>query len=243
MRRGLSIIILLLIILGIGLAVRAIPEGAQVTIGAPQTRTPPTPGNVTAAGGNITEVNISVSSQTLAWQGFFGEVNGSIVLEDASGDLFFSWNITNISGEIYASRDNAVNFALIAPNNNCSVDNILTGFDKSDSVNNTFTPNNNRFMQVGLVAINASTACATHTYVNSSPQSTFFNVIILTDDLNANTSTNLSDPDVGGNTTVYATPIDANIEGFDTVQHDYQLLVPVNRTTEITVYFFYGELS
>jgi hypothetical protein len=219
-------------------AISAIPEGATVAVGSPQTKNASSPQSVTADGGNITEVNITVTTQTQAWQGFWGEVSGTLVLQDAAAFNFFSWNFSNISGEVYASRDNAVAFANINPNNNCSIDNVLTGFGQTDSVNNTFINNSNRFIAVGSVQINASTACAVHSYVNNTAQSSFFQTIILTDD--ANNATNAS---VGGNTSVYATPIDGDQAGYNTDLHDYQLLVPVNRTAGVNTYFFYAELG
>jgi hypothetical protein len=236
--RRIAILAVALVLLGTVVAVYAIPEGATVAVGTPQTKNATSPGSVTADGGNITEVNVSSDTQTQAWQGFWGEVNGQLVLQDAAAFNFFTWNLSNISGEVYASRDNAINFAAVFPNNNCSIDNVLTGFGQTDSVNNTFINNTNRFIQVGLVAINASTACAVYTYVNSTAQSTFFQTIILTDDTNNDTNSS-----VGGNTSIYAAPIDNNQAGYNTDLHDYQLLVPVNRSAGVNTYFFYAELG
>jgi hypothetical protein len=235
---------LLVLVLGALTAagIAAVPEGAQVAVGARETRTSSVPQNVTADAGNVTNDNITVNSQTQAWQGFYGEVNGSLVLEDASGDLFYSWNITNVSGEVYASRDNAINFANIFANNNCSIDNGLTGFGRSDSGNNTYSPSNNREVQIGNIIINVSTSCATYTYVNDSPQSAFFHNIIVSDDVNPN-ATGQPNATVGGNTSVYVALIENNIAGFDSATHDYQLLVPVNRTSGFDIYAFYAELS
>jgi hypothetical protein len=219
-------------------AIRAIPEGATVVVGVKETRTAPPVNNVTADGGNITEINISASTQTMAWQGFYGEVNGSIILADASGDLFYLWNITNISGEIYSSLDGAIVFASIFPENNCSRPNWLTGFDYSDSSNNTFINNTNNQVQVGNVIINSSTACAVYTYVSSTAQSSTFHELILTDDPN-----NRTNASIGGNTSVYATIINKDTTGYDGATHDYQLLVPVNRTAGYNTYAFYAELG
>jgi parallel beta-helix repeat protein len=211
------------------------PDGANVSVGKPQTKNNSAPSSVIAAGGNITEVNITATTQTQAWQGFWGDVNGTLVLQDAAAATFYAWTIINISGEVYASRDNAIVFSTIAPNNNCSIDNSLTQFNKADSENNTFTNNSNRFIQVGSVAINASTACAVYTYVNGAPQTSFFQTIILTDDLNNATA--------GGNTSVYAAPIDKNQSGYNNDAHDYQLLVPVDKSVGISTYYFYAELG
>ena len=238
MDRKLVILGLALILLGAVVAVRAIPEGATVAVGTPKTKNATIPSNVTADGGNITEVNISSTTQTQSWQGFWGQVNGSLVLQDAAAFTFFSWNISNLSGEVYASRRDNINFANIFPQNNCSIDNVLTGFAFADSVNNTFTNNSNKAVQVGLVLINASTACAVFTYVNSTAQSTFFHEMILTD--NPNNTTNAS---VGGNTSVYTTILESNIAGYNGDLHDYQLLVPVNKTAGINIYSFYAELG
>jgi len=241
-------VLLLAIILGALLtaAISAIPDGATVAVGKPQTKNVSAPQNVTAQGGNITEVNITDNTQTQVWQGFWGTVNGSIVLQDAAAATFYRWNVFNISGEVYASRLSSVNFANIKPDNNCSDDNSLTGFGFSDSVNNTYTNNTNRFIQVGTVAINASTACAVYTFVNSSAQSSFFQDIILTDTLNTNITNGSTS--VGGNTTVYATPIEGNISGYNGLNRTglvgtYQLLVPVNRTAGFNTYFFYAEIG
>jgi hypothetical protein len=236
--RTIAIFGVALLLLGAVMAVNAIPEGATVAVGSPKTKNASTPGNVTADGGNITEVNVTANTQTQVWQGFWGEVTGSLVLQDAAAATFYSWTLSNISGEVYASRDNAINFGTVSANNNCSIDNVLTGFGQADSVNNTFTNNSNRQIQVGSTTIAANTACAVYTYVNSTPQSSFFQTIILTDDSN-----DPGNASVGGNTSVYAAPIDNNQAGYNTDLHDYQLLVPVNRTEVTNIYFFYAELG
>ncbi len=238
MRKFIVIIGLAVLVSVLAMAAYAIPEGATVVVGRQETRASQPVNNVTADAGNVTEVNISASSQTLAWQGFYGEVNGSIVLEDASGDLFYSWNITNISGEIYASLDATVVFANINPDNNCSQDNWLTSFELADSANNTFTSSSNRQVQVGNVIINASTACAAYTYVNDAAQSSVFHELVLTSIIN-----NATNASVGGNNSIYTTIINKDTTGFDGATHDYQLLVPVNRTAGFNSYAFYAELG
>jgi hypothetical protein len=233
-------IVLLVLVLGTLLtaAISAIPEGATLATGPPQTKNASVVNNVTADGGNITEVNITSTTQTSSWQGFWGQVNGTLVLQDAAGFNFYSWNVTNVSGEVYASLDGAINFGLIFPENNCSRDNWLTGFDKSDSVNSTFTNNSNRAVNIGIVEINASTACSTFTYVNGSATSVFFHELIVTDDPN-----NRTNASVGGNTSVYVAIIEPQIAGYNRDLHDYQLIVPVNSTAGFNTYAFYAEIG
>ena len=213
-------------------AVAAIPEGAIVAIGRAETRGTQVPQNATAEGGNVTEVNITSNSQTAVWQGFFGNVNGSLVLEDASGDTFYSWNLSNTSGEVYASRNNTIDFSAVAPVGNCSLDNDVTGFDFSDSVNNTYLANNSQSFAVGNIQFNVSQTCGTNPYVTGSPQSVDFFNAILVEDVTTNDST------------IYVALIEpAGTAGYDGASYRYQLLVPVNRSTGFTIYSFYAELN
>jgi hypothetical protein len=243
LRRQIALLAFAFLLVGLAAAVYAIPQGATVSVGKPQTKNFSSPGNVTAAGGNITEVNVTVESQTRAWQGFWGDVNGSLVLQDAAAFNFYTWTLFTVTGEVYASRDNAVQFTNIAPNNNCSTDNTLTGFNFADSANNTFINNSNVQIQVGFVTINATTSCAVYTYVNSSPQTSFFQTIQLTSLANFVNDSNVSNM-TGGNNTIFATNIEnQTLSGYNTDPHGYQLLVPVDRTAGLNTYFFYAELS
>ncbi|MEM2916440.1 MAG: hypothetical protein QXT19_03740, partial [Candidatus Woesearchaeota archaeon] len=183
-RSILGIALLLFIAMVSSATVLALPEGLDnITIWASETRTPKTGTPITAQGGNITWLNVSVRSQTIAWQGFVGNLsNSGLVLDDASGDRFYAWNLTNISGEIYASRNASIYWYNIWPNNICAVDEELTG-KGSDRVSKTFTASaNTRNFSVGTIEINSSTACSALPFVNGSRQKTtnFFENIILT---------------------------------------------------------------
>ena len=232
MRRSIGIILLIAMVVGVAVAVTAIPEGAQVFIGRAETRGTQVAQNATAEAGNVTEVNITSNSQTQAWQGFFGDVNGSLVLEDASGDTFYSWNLSNTSGEVYASRNNTIDFSTVAVVADCGLDNDITGTDLSDSANNTYSANNSKFFAVGTIQINESQTCGTNPYVTGSPQSVDFFNAILVEDVTTNDST------------IYVALIEpAATAGYDGASYRYQLLVPVNRTSGFSIYSFYAELG
>ena len=185
-------------------------------------------GNATAAGGNLTEINVTVTSITEAWHGFYGQItsNSTLTLEDAAGFRMYSWNFTISGGEIYASRSNGVNWATIAAENDCTTDEALTGTG-SDRTNLTFAPSSNSAFEVGTVAIAAGSACSTHTYVNSSAQAATFEEVILDD------TTNI----------VYAGLLESDSQGFDNGNYDFQIIVPDNRTSAVETYYFYAELS
>lgn len=201
-------------------------DGAQLAIGTPVTKAFTSTGTIGAQGGNATTLSANTETQTLAWQGFYGEVFGDIVLADNSGNAMYKWNTTN--GTILASRTSALNFANITAVNNCSVDQDITGTNGSDSVNKTFKPSNNTAFRIGGTTIAAGTACATNTFVNNASQSARFEEIILTDN---------------GVTSIYATRMENNAQGFDSSTHDFQMIVP-DYTNETTLtYYFYVELK
>ena len=56
-----------------------------------------------ALAGNVTELTISGFSTTQTWQGYFGNVSGTIQLADAADNVMYNWTLANPSGEVYAS--------------------------------------------------------------------------------------------------------------------------------------------
>lgn len=56
-----------------------------------------------AIAGNITQLTIKGISQTRAWQGYYGNVSGTITLDDANNNTFYNWTAAEPRGYIYAS--------------------------------------------------------------------------------------------------------------------------------------------
>ena len=202
-------------------------DGATVNAGTPVSKPFLSVGTIAATGGNATELNATAETQTAAWQGFFGEVLGNITLADASGDKLYAW-LSITSGTVFTSRDNAIDFSSIAAQNDCTIDEALTGIG-SDRANSTFTPSDNNVLIVAGTTIAANSSCTTHTYINNATQSSNFEEIILTDD--------------GGTTAVYATRIEEDLVGFDGLTHDFQMIVPDYTNTTTSTYYFYAELK
>jgi len=211
-------------------AAYAQPSCASITAGPDErgNASCATQGNHTAAGGNITNINVTVQSITEAWHGFYGQITNTstLTLEDSAGFKMYEWNFTVSGGAIYASRSNAVAWATIAAENDCTTDEALTGTG-SDKTSLTFTPASNSAFTVGTVAIAANTACSTNTYVNSTAQAATFEEVILDDTANI----------------VYAGLLEADAQGFDNGNYDFQIIVPDNRTSAVETYYFYAELS
>ncbi len=76
-------------------------EPAQSTPGATGQYTPTGGNTIGAGGGNVTEVNISADLSTSKWQGYWGNVSGSLRLGDGS-NVFFDWSNVEFAA-VYAS--------------------------------------------------------------------------------------------------------------------------------------------
>ena len=218
--------LLLMVLLSLGLAIGA-PTGVSVTPISTDTRPIKSLDVIDAQGGNYTPLNLSGETQTLAWQGFFGDIDGNVTLSDAANHTFFSWTAANLSeAKIFASRSSIISWSSIAAQNNCSIDQDLTG-TLSDRVNATFVPSINAEMLIGDINISANSTCAAWTYINSTAQSSKFQELILTD----------------GTSTIYAAFVEQNVTGFDSSKHDFQMILPETQNKSTSAYYFYAEFN
>ena len=212
------------------------PDGIDnVTILASE-RKGPKPGlAIVAQAGNVTWLDIGHQQNTKKWQGFVGNISGELVLDDASNDTFYRWNLSTISGEVYASRNCSIDWNLVSTQDDCDVDQSLTGTG-SDQVSRTFMPDQNAFAyQVNSLIVNTSTICTAYPNVNDTKQTatTLFENTILTTGTVPN-----------GNNTIYVGNLeDVGVAGFDEQEYNFQLLVPVNKTSGFTTYCLYAELE
>lgn len=63
--------------------------------------------------GNTSEIDISGYSPTQTWQGYFGNVSGTVQLADASDNVMYDWSLASPEGEVYASRNGTLDWTLI----------------------------------------------------------------------------------------------------------------------------------
>jgi hypothetical protein len=235
----LFMIALSISVIGIALAVPTGPTGtitpiASSRFGIDSAKT------ADAVAGNVTEFNLNANSITQAWQGYFGNITGKIVLGNSNNNTFYDWTLSNPQGEIYATRLATVptwaSIACAAPSDINTEDTAL-GINQTrdaDSVNNTFlnTTNFNAFY-VGSLEINqASQNCfATYLYNGTGAQSTYFPEVLLAD---------------GSGEIIYTGLLESSALGFDGRTHDFQILVGEDGhsgDTTPSVYYFYLELE
>ena len=188
--------------------------------------------SVAVQAGNVTELNISGSGVTDHWAGFYGEISGNITLGDTSGNVFYDWTGLNaLSGEVFASNDSSVNWTGIG----CASAAELTSIEASlgitatdaDRINATYTSGAHPSFDVGTVT--GITGCnSTNAYTNTGKDASTFYQILLTD--------TEGDP-------VYTTLINDSTTGFNSVAHDFQLLVGESDAVGTTNLYFYLELG
>jgi hypothetical protein len=199
------------------------------------------PATALAEAGNITQLTIDAVGPTRSWTGFYGEISGEIVLEDANGNRMYNWSDTSITGELYASRASSINWS----NASCFVDGgsvNYTGensfydmnyFD-ADNINSTFTQTDHDEF---FIADRSVTGCPTiYTHVSDEAQNEEFVEVLLHDETTANAAIYVAlieNKDNGNNTAVV---------GFDGSTHDFQMIVPENGTASnsvTTTYYFW----
>ncbi len=231
---GKSILIGVLLLLSIHLAL-ALPVGAtSVTAGTPVTLGAGTAGTAAAWGGNITQVNLTINSSTLHYQGFYGSTNGSLVLGSGS-NVIKTWTISTVSGQVYASTSNSVDFTLV---NSTSVTlaNVDSAFSflsgANDAMANTGTNSANPAFNVGQYAVGVNTRPLITT-LNGTNSPVWQEVILAYG--TPTTSTNL----------VFAGILNASGNSYNNVSANYQIIVPEDSAGDNTptTYYFYGQLS
>ncbi|MFH1133640.1 MAG: hypothetical protein V1735_04055 [Nanoarchaeota archaeon] len=60
--------------------------------------------------GNVTGITITATTMTQAWAGFYGNITGTITLDDANNNTMYDWAVASPEGEIYASEATAIDW-------------------------------------------------------------------------------------------------------------------------------------
>ncbi len=201
------------------------------------------PYEVPAIAGNLTELYITGVSQTNSWQGFFGNVTGTIILEDASGNRFYDWSAAEPQGQVYASVNETITWTDVecAPIDDAPYRDFWNGFYSMldtdyDSINRTYNHTDHPEIYVGYTTLNN---CRTaYTFVDSERQTEDFPSLLLSSDNNST----LIFTAILENKTAGAR---SSIMGYDGNQYDFQLLVAEDGSQgndQTTPYYFWLEI-
>ena len=197
------------------------------------------------------------------WKAYVGNVTGTLTLDDAQDNTIYSWSLTSISGEVYASRSSGIinwtgiNCTWIADiinisnrsNSNRSpeyIENVqLAHTGRDDNISRTFNALNHSAITVGSRIIGEDECFTIQTYQKDSAQvfddsdNANFTEIILYDGVFNESETNV----------IYATFISTftNISTFNSEGvYNFQMILPESGNvsfTSSTPYYFYVELT
>jgi hypothetical protein len=215
------------------------PSGPTITFVNNESKTPQPAALLNTSGGTITTVTLNVTSQNLRWKAYVGNITGTLTLDDASDNTIFDWALTEVNGEIYATRQQAsINWTGINCSNSTHIEleNVaMNHTNRDDNITATFSSQTHSAFYAGTSEILADTCHSVYTYVNSSSQQSYFEEVVLYD------GTNVSNGNI-----VYATPLEKDVFGFDNETYDFQMILPergLPTWTGSTAYYFYVELN
>lgn len=230
--------ILLLVLLTMVIAVANTAFGAPIgtgpisIVGSENGTENKTADTLTAQAGNVTNINIDSKTITDYWTGFYGDVTGTISLENTAGNVFYNWSLATPSGEVYATRGSSVTWASVncSPAARAEAEDTAVGMTQTDtdSVNKTFyRGGNHSAFSIGGGTTFTADMCdyRTNAFDATGAQITDFDQIMLNDSTSA----------------VYTTIIQDEQAGFDSGTYDFELLVPSTISGE--TYYFYVEIT
>lgn len=253
-----ALLIMALAILAVSFA-SALPSGSTDPITIIKSERLPTweSKTIDALAGNVTEFNTDTSSISRTWQGYFGNVTGTIVLGDANNNTLYDWSVSSPQGEIYAVRSASVpswSDTRCANTDELEAEDIALNVDSSvdeDAINRTFVDGGSAEAQahfgsalshptfyVADSEILTDTCPVAYLYNSTGSQTDAFREVILSD---------------GGSVPIIYTAFLAHTfyptedkEGFDGANHDFQMIVGEDgHGTDIatSTYYFYLELE
>jgi hypothetical protein len=257
---AVGLIIALALISHISLVIAVEPFGATVNPLTSDSASEDSAQGIDAVAGNVTELNIFGFSVTQSWQGYFGNVTGTITLEDTSGDVMYNWSESSPDGEIYASKNDTISWGYVQcfnftatgtygndlPNaggtsqygtNLTILENMFNiSFDDSDGVDETFTltgpGTHNRFF-TSNEEFSEGECRSTRIFSNAD-----------TGEDNKFEEVLLYEPSTYS--VIFASLLNEDEVGFDDNPHDFEMLVLEDghgADTNTDTYYFYVELE
>jgi hypothetical protein len=199
-----------------------------------------------AQAGNTTAMTINSTTISSRWQGYYGNISGTITLDDAQNNTLYSWDLINSQGEVYAVNNSAtpawtqlrcLNFSDPAENVSVADINSAIGANSgdSDTVNATFNLTFDGSFTIGssvtIDSVGTMNCSRVSLNVNDVYDTASFDEVVLIDNGTAES-------------VVYATILEESTAGFQNVALDFQMIVGEDGDiTAATNYYFYVELS
>jgi hypothetical protein len=241
--------------------VRAVqPSGATIVPGTPQTAPMDSAGSIPAQAGNVTELTIYGKSTTQTWQGYFGNITGTIQLADASDHVMYNWTQINPLGEVYASTNQTIYWTNVQCLNYTATG---THVDESGNGGTTNKFGTNLTNLESSFGVNASDVDGVdETFSLSGPGThNLFYTANQKFDTNQCTGTRIFDNSGAGvsghfeevllyepksSSVIFTSLLNQDLMGFDSRSHDFEMLVLENgheSDVATTPYYFYVEIQ
>lgn len=218
------------------------PEGPSTLTGLTWSRRAARgPNSIAAVAGNITSVNVVGKTVTQSWQGYVGNVSGTITLDDSSNYTLYDWALASPSGEIYATNSTSVTWTTGnvecwhgtgAQNNKATMNGIYgIGNGEVDSINATFlnATDHDAFYAGGQYIYGGG--CFAVQLYNGTRENVFQEVLLYDD-----TANNI----------VFTSLLKNNVNGYNNQTWDFEMIVAENGHSgdvATSLYYFYVELQ
>ncbi|MBS3110441.1 hypothetical protein J4227_07980 [Candidatus Woesearchaeota archaeon] len=245
----LALLALILGTLGlmIGTVIAATPEGPTVTLVGNTTRSASGSSIVNytggtgqnTSGGYIFGINLAALQTNARWKAYYGNVTGTLTLDDAAGNTIYNWPLptSSLTGYVYATRAaGSVTWASVA----CATvpqietENFAINHSANPNDNITATFNSTLHTAFTVAGTSLSNCRSTSTFKNDSRQTQTsaddFQEIVIHD----------------GTNVIYGTNIETNVWSYNNGTADFQILVPENGLAAPSgsiAYYFYVELT
>lgn len=213
-----------------------VPTNPTIIYNTTETVDPKPQAYLNTSGGSFTTIILNASAQDYKWKAYVGNATGSLGLKDQDNWSIYDWALSTISGNVFVSRNDSVDWTNLSCSNRSLIESEDTALginsSKVDSINKTFNSSVHKSFYAASKQIGASTCPAISTYIGgaaqSSGESNLFQEILLVDTL--------------GNL-IYTTILEDAQAGFDNELYDFQMIVADDETTQSSVgYYFYLEL-
>lgn len=188
--------------------------------------------STSANGGDVAQQDITSTSDSTSWAGFYGNLTGEVSLNDGSGNEFFDWSVQDPSGSIvYAvlgTQADPTTATLGAVTTGSDAD-TLTGTSGTEAASNTYVDGTGAFQTQATPSTGSVSGLANTAAVDTNSSAGSF--------------TSYLAEDTGNTAPVFFTETLNDVQGFNSQLSDYQLLATAGDGFSSQTFDFYVEIS
>jgi len=236
------------------------PFGATVNVTNISRAIPDAAGSDNAFAGNVSEMKINGYSITQSWQGYYGNVSGTIQLADSSDFVMYNWSATTPSGEVYASTNSSIQWMNVQCFNYTAAGNFTSDTAQAGGTSLYGRNLSQLEAQYGLLAADVDGVDETFSLSGAGTHDQFFTAnrqfsegecrnTRVYDSSGAGVSNNFEEVllyEPATTSLIFTSIIENDVSGFNSRSSDFEMLVLENghgTDTSSTTYYFFIELE